>query len=83
MYYNKYIINKQIKSLEELKMNMSKVIEITMELLEIKEEYQTKWTTDEIESFVEYIMEIQEDDEDYDVDQWLEETKMNCPELLQ
>lgn len=83
MYYNKYIINKQIKSLEELKMNMSKVIEITMELLEIKEEYQTNWTTDEIESFVEYIMEIQEDDEDYDVDQWLEETKMNCPELLQ
>lgn len=27
-------------------------------------------------------MEIQEDDEDYDADQWLEETKMNCPELL-
>ena len=83
MYYNKYIINKQIKSLEELKMNMSKVIEITMELLEIKEEYQTNWTTDEIESFVDYIMEVQAEDEDYDVDQWLLETEMNYPELLQ
>lgn len=64
-------------------MNMSKVIEITMELLEIKEEYQTNWTTDEIESFVDYIMEVQAEDEDYDVDQWLLETEMNYPELLQ
>ena len=64
-------------------MNMSKVIEITMELLEIKEEYQTNWTTDEIESFVDYIMEGQKDDEYYDVDQWLLETEMNYPELLQ
>lgn len=64
-------------------MNMSKVIEITMELLEIKEEYQTNWTTDEIESFVDYIMEVQSEDEDYDVDQCLLETEMNYPELLQ
>ena len=61
---------------------MRKIIEITMELAEIKNDYNTDWTVDEIESFVEYIIDAQRNDEYYTVDQWLEETEQNYPELL-
>ena len=61
---------------------MRKIIEITMELVEIKNDYNTDWTVDEIESFVEYIIDAQRNDEYYTVDQWLEETEQNYPELL-
>lgn len=61
---------------------MKQIIELTSELLEIKNEYLFNWSLDEIESFVEYIIEQKEINNLYDVDDWFEETKLNCPELL-
>lgn len=61
---------------------MRETIEITIELIEIKNEYSLNWSIDEIESFVEYIIEQRKEYENYSVDEWFEETKMNYPELL-
>ena len=61
---------------------MTQIIQVTMELMEIKMEYNTSWDASDIEGFVQYILDTQRHDSNYSVDEWLEETERNYPELL-
>lgn len=66
-------------------MNINKIVELTMELMEISNEYGVTWSQGKISSIIEYIMEYNEDipeGEEYTVEMWLEDTEMNCPEFL-
>ena len=62
---------------------MKNIIKLTMELTQIKMEYNTSWDENTISEIIEYILECQSEDEYYTVDQWLEDTENNCPEFLQ
>lgn len=67
-------------------MSTLKIVELTMELMEIADEYGIKWSEGKIASIIEYINEynenIPEGEGEYTVEMWLEDTEMNCPEFL-
>ena len=61
---------------------MRNIIKLTMELTVIKMEYGTSWDENTISEIIDYILETQAFDENYTVDQWLEETENNFPEFF-
>ena len=67
-------------------MNINKIVELTMELMEVSNEYGVNWSQGKIASIIEYIMEynetIPEGEGEYTVDMWLEDTELNNPEFL-
>lgn len=67
-------------------MSTFKIVQLTMELMEIADEYGVKWSEGKIASIIEYINECNEDipegEGEYTVEMWKEDTEMNNPEFL-